>query len=128
MADSDVFFAEDAFGAQFCVHEGAIATFDPETGTFETMAANMEEWAQKILDDYGLWTGHQVAHDWQVQRGLIPPRARLVPITPFVLGGEFSVNNVHLVEAVKGMKYRASIAMQIRDRPDGTPISLRVVQ
>jgi hypothetical protein len=44
-----------------------------------------------------------------------------------VLGGEFSVENLHAVEAVKGMKYRGSIAVQLRDLPDGTPVKLNVI-
>lgn len=128
MAGAVVFFAEDVFGTQFCIRDGRVATFDPETGAFEAMAADLEEWAQQILNEYGLWTGHKVAHEWQVEHGPIPAGARLVPITPFVLGGDYSVANVHVIEAVEGMKYRASIAAQIRDLPDGTAITLRVIE
>ncbi len=128
MADDAVFFAEDVFGTQFCFREDGVATFDPETGAFEVIAADVEDWAQKILNEYDLWTGHRVAHEWQVNHGPIPAGARLVPITPFVLGGEYSVANLHVIDAVKGMKYRASIAVQIRDLPDGTPITLRVIE
>jgi hypothetical protein len=128
MANDAVFFAEDVFGMQFCIREGTVATFDPETGAFETMAADVEQWADKVLREYDVWTGYNVAHEWQVKHGPIPAGSRLVPSTPFVLGGEYSVRNLHVIEAVKGMKYRASIAVQIRDLPDGTPITLRVIE
>lgn len=88
MADGAVFFAEDVFGNQFCVRDGGVATFEPETGAFELMAADLEEWAQKVLDDYELWTGHKVAHEWQALHGPIPVGARLVPITPFRARGK----------------------------------------
>lgn len=128
MAGTAVFFAEDVFGTQFCLREGLVATFDPETGAFEPMAEDIEDWAQKVLNEYGLWTGYKVAHEWQLAHGPIRAGSRLVPTTPFVLGGDYSVANVQAIDAVKGMKYRASIALQIRDLPDGTPIALRVIE
>jgi hypothetical protein len=128
MANGAVFFAEDAFGTQFCVHDGAIATFEPETGTFGRIAADTDEWAAKILDDYSFWSGHPVARAWQSQHSPLPVGSRLIPTTPFVLGGKFEATNVHAVDAVTGMKYRASIARQIRDLPDGASITLKVIE
>jgi hypothetical protein len=128
MANGAVFFAEDAFGTQFCVRGGGISTFDPETGAFEPMAADVEEWAAKILGDYAFWSGHPVARTWQTQHGPLPIGSRLVPTTPFVLGGKFEASNMHAVDAVKGMQYRASIAVQIRDLPDGASITLKVIE
>lgn len=127
MAENAVFFAEDVFGTQFCIRNGQIATFDPETAAFETIAVNIKEWAQLILDDYEFWTGYKIAHDWQMQYGPIPIGRRLVPTTPFVLGGSYSVANVRAIDAIEGMNYRASIAVQIRDLPDGTQVTLRVI-
>jgi hypothetical protein len=126
MADGAVFFAEDVFGVQFCLRDEGVATFDPETGAFEAIATSLVAWALAILDDPGLWTGHRIAHAWQLANGSIPTGSRLAPVTPFVLGGEFSVDNMKVTEAVKGMRYRASIAVQLRDLPDGTPVTLRV--
>lgn len=128
MAESAVFFAEDAFGTQFCIRDAGVATFDPETGAFEQMAVDVEEWASKVLGDYSFWSGHAVARAWQLQHGPLPVGARLVPTTPFVLGGKYEAANVHAVDAVKGMKYRASIAVQIRDLPDGASITLNVIE
>lgn len=127
MAEDAIFFAEDVFGVQFCIHRGVVASFDPETGVFDPVAHDLEEWARVVLDDIGLWTGYRVAHDWQVLHGRIPQGARLVPITPFVLHGEYSIENVRAMDAAESMKYRASIALQIRDLPDGATVKFRVV-
>jgi hypothetical protein len=127
VADGVFCFAEDVFGMQFCLSSDAICRFDPETGASELVADTLEEWASALLRDYEVWTGHRIAHEWQVIHGPIPVGSRLVPVIPFVLGGEFSVQNCHLLEAVKGMKYRASIAVQIRDLPDGATVKLRTI-
>jgi hypothetical protein len=126
MAKEAVFFAEDVFGTQFCIHDGAIATFEPETGAFERMAADMDEWATLILGDYSYWSGHAVGRAWQLLHGPLPIGSRLVPITPFVMGGRYEAANVHAMDAAAGMEYRASIAVQIRDLPDGTSVKIRV--
>jgi hypothetical protein len=126
MADGLVFFAEDAFGCQFALRGDAVVTFDPETGETEELARGLEAWAARLLEDYRVLTAHPIAHDWQVQHGAIPRGARLVPTTPFVLGGAFAVDNLRAVDAVEGMRFRAHIATQIRDLPDGAKIRLVV--
>jgi hypothetical protein len=123
-----VFFAEDVFGNQFCLRGNQVFTFDAETGALEPVTDSMDAWAQRILDDYELLTGYRLARDWQELNGAIPIGARLVPITPFMMGGDYAVGNLHAVEAVRGMRYRASIAMQIRNSPDGTTVKLKVVE
>ena len=127
LADGALFFAEDALGSQFALRDGEVVVFDPETGTFEPMARDLEDWAAKVLADPDVWTAHSLARAWQEANGQLRDGHRLVPVTPFVLGGAFSVENLRSMEATKGMRYRAEIAVQIRDLPDGTPVNLRVV-
>ncbi len=127
MAKGLLCFAEDVVGMQFCLKDGGVSRFDPETGEVEVMAPDPEHWAEMILGDHELWTGFRLAHEWQEDHKPLPVGSRLVPITPFVLGGEFTSKNLHVLEAVKGMRYRASIAVQIRDLPDGASVNLRVI-
>lgn len=128
MADGVVFFAEDAFGGQFCLRDGAIFAFDPETGELEELADSMESWAKLVLSDYPALTGHPVARAWQQLNGRLRDGARLVPKIPFVLGGAFEAANLVALDAVEGMRYRASVAVQIRDLPDGAQVQLRVIE
>lgn len=125
MATGCLFFAEDIFGNQFCLRGGSVLTFDAETGALEPLATDMEAWAETILDDYGLWTGHRLAHEWQEIHGPLQAGLRLVPKLPFVLGGEYDASNLYAMNAVESMRYRADIALQIRDAPDGTAVMLK---
>ena len=52
-------------------------------------------------------------HDWQVDNGAIGYGYRLIPIKPFVMEGEFAVDNLHSVKDVDGMLYRGDIAVQL---------------
>ena len=127
LADGYLFFAEDLFGGQFCLRGEEVGTFDPETGEFEAMANDLEGWAREILADYEVLTGHPLAQAWQRQHGPLPAGQRLLPKMPFVAGGEYELSNLYPLDAVEGMRFRAELARQIRDAPDGAQIRIAVV-
>ena len=121
------FFAEDVFGNQFAIRQARIVSFEAETGQIEDVADTLEEWADQMMEDYEYLSGYPLAHAWQELNGSITAGSRLVPKIPFVLGGEFNVDNLHELDAVKGMRWRGDLAIQIRDLPDGASIELKVV-
>ena len=127
LADDRLFFAEDIFGGQFCISDGSIHSFDPETGEMNHLADSMDEWAGLILSDHEFLTGYPLGHAWQVTNGPIPAGKRLLPKVPFVAGGSYSVDNLHAVDAVAGMRFRGEIACRIKDLPDGEGIGFDVV-
>jgi hypothetical protein len=127
LAADCLFFAEDIFGNQFAIRNARIVSFDAETGDMEDVAATVYGWADRMLDEHEDLSGFPLAHRWQERNGAIVPGSRLVPKIPFVLGGEFAVDNLHSIQAVKGMRWRGDLAVQIRDLPDGASIELKVV-
>jgi hypothetical protein len=122
-----LFFAEDAFGGQFCIADGGVVRFNPETGEREQIAASIYEWAAVILADSRMQTGWPLAHDWQARYGPLALDQRLVPKIPFVLGGEYVIQNLHALDCVAAMHFYADIARQIHDLADGSQVRLRVV-
>ena len=128
VANRYVFFAEDAFGEQFGLGHESVYKFDPETGAVEEHAPDLEQWAARVLDDYEYETGYPLAREWQVQHGPLPQGQRLMPKTPFVLGGAYDTDNLYAADALTGMKSRADIWKQIRDLPDGAKVRLRIVK
>lgn len=122
LADNVVFFAEDIFGGQFCIKDGSIYIFDPETGSLEYLAADVESWAEKVMHDYEVLTGYPLAHQWQKRNGPVRAGMRLLPKVPFVMGGDFSLDNLYVADAVEGMRLRADIADKIKNLPDGTQV------
>jgi hypothetical protein len=115
-------FAESIFGEQFCLLDGAVFRFDPETGDFERLCRSIEEWAEAILNDFNSLTGYPLAHAWQVRNGALAPKHRLIARIPFVCGGEFAAENLAAIETAQGMRSRANLARQIRDVPYGGKI------
>lgn len=126
MAEGLLFFAEDAFGHQFAIRGDGIVSFDPETGKAEALSPDLEGWAERILDDYEFLTGYPLLHEWQERNGPIPSDYRLAPRVPFVAGGDFSLENLYLANSVEIMRFRASLAQQIKDLPDGAQIRLKI--
>jgi len=118
-------FAEDLFGIQFCIVDNHVCTFDPETGEMKAQWTSLEEWANAILSDKNAMTGYPIAHEWQLINGPLLLGYRLIPKIPFVLGGEFKIENLFLMEDARGMLSRANIANQIHEIPDGTQIILQ---
>ncbi|MCU1719276.1 SMI1/KNR4 family protein [Pseudomonas sp. 5P_3.1_Bac2] len=126
LADGCLFFAEDVFGGQFCIKDNNVCIFDPETGALEYLADDIESWVKILLSDYEALTGYPLAHQWQKKNGQLPTGKRLLPKVPFVLGGEFVLENLYLADAVEGMRFRADIASQIKDLPDGAQVKFNI--
>lgn len=126
LAEGCLFFAEDAFGGQFCIYDEGVYSFDPETAKKKWLAPSLEIWADLVLGDYDYLTGYPLAHEWQELNGPLPRGHRLVPIRPFVAGGDFEVSNLSLRNSVKAMKMRGDIASQILQLPDGAEIEIRM--
>jgi len=119
-----LFFAEDVFGEQFALGDKGVSRFDPETASVESVAPDINQWAARILKDYNYETGYRLAHEWQDKHGPLAPGKRLLPKIPFVLGGEYKIENLYASDALTGMEYRAEMWQQIRELPDGTNVRL----
>ncbi|HYG66901.1 MAG TPA: hypothetical protein VD838_04550 [Anaeromyxobacteraceae bacterium] len=119
-------FAEDVFGIPFCCGEAGVQRFDPETGALEQLATTLEDWAALVLAEFAFQTGHPLAHAWQVKHGPLAPTQRLAPKVPFVLGGAYELDNLYAADALESMRFRADLARQIRDLPDGARVKLVV--
>lgn len=128
LAEGMLFFAENALGDQFCIHEGLVCNFDAETGEIKSLGKTLAEWAQSVLQNYKFLTAYPLLHQWQLKEGALPVGMRLMPKIPFVFGGGFTLENLYPINAVRGMKSRGNLAKQIKDLPDGTQIKFRVIE
>jgi len=124
LADEALFFGEEAFGNQFCIRKGSVCFFEAETGEYREMAKSIEDWAKVVLDDYEFQTGFPLLHEWQLRNGRLEPGQRLIAKFPFVLGGEYVLDNLAAMGAVEIMRARANIAWQLQDVPEGTNVEI----
>lgn len=126
LADGLFFFAEDIFGTQFALLGDRVVLFDPETGDAEPVGDSLDTWAGHILADWQVVTGFPLAREWQHRHGPLAPGQRLIPLQPFVLGGEFEVANLRVSDDVQAMLERGALAQQLHGLPDGTRVSIEI--
>jgi hypothetical protein len=124
--DGHWFFAEDAYGGQFSIRDERVYSWDPETAEAEAVAASIEQWASRVLEDYDFLTGHSVAAAWQRSNGPLAQGDRLVPRTLFVLGGEYAPDNLIAMADDKGMRIRGGLWQQTKDLAPGTELRFDV--
>lgn len=121
-----LFFAEDIFQDQFCISSEGIFRFVAETGQRCFLADSFEGWARVILRNDRTETRWPLAHIWQERNGRLTEGTRLLPKTPFFLGGDYTLENLWAGDAVEGMRFKADLAMQTRNLPDGAKVRLVV--
>lgn len=121
-----LFFAEDAYGNQFGIMGDEVILFFSEFAEIEVLAKTLNEWIELLLTDWRGFTGYELAHKWQIQHKPLAHGERLVPKKPFVLGGKYEVHNLYAGNAIDTMRFRGSLARQLGNLPDGTPINMRI--
>jgi hypothetical protein len=116
------FFAEDIIGRQFALHKDEVHSFDPETGTFESWASDLEGWAARILEDPDD-LGESRLVEWQADHGPLGPSQRLMPSIPFMFAEATDVQ-WRVIEDVELMKRYARLFRETMNAPEGTQIAL----
>lgn len=119
-----LFFAEDILQDQFCLRKAGpgVCRFHAETGQTTFMAESVEKWAGLILSGYETETGWPLVHEWQKKNGPLSFGQRLMPKTPFFLGGEYNIENLRPGNPLEGMRFKGELATQTRNLPDGAQV------
>ena len=101
-----------------------VLRFHGETGRTTLVADSLDAWAGVILSNHEVETGWPLAHGWLAKNGPLTPGKRLMPKTPFFLGGEYKVDNLWAGDPLEGMRFKANLAIQTRDLPEGAKVKL----
>lgn len=128
LAEGLLFFAEDIFQDQFCLSakQNGVFRFHAESGQTDSFSDSLEKWAARILSNDRVETGWPLAHEWQTMNGPLPNGQRLMPKTPFFMGGEYTLENLWAGNPIEGMRLKGDIAVQTRNMPSGTKIRLNI--
>ena len=119
-----IFFSQDIFACQYAISKKSIYKFEPETGKISHHSNSLNSWAKKIIEDYDYETGWSVANEWQKINGPLPTGHRLLPKTPFILGGDYISENMVLVPTEIAIDKLGQLYEQINDIPDGKEITI----
>ena len=122
-------FAEDVFGFQYLFDRNGVVQLNIETGELQSLCKTFSEWIHLILKETKFYTGYPIAERWNETHPdeIITGKLHLCPIIPFVCGGNYDMENLFLLDALKCLSLKADIARQIKDLPDGTQIKFNFV-
>jgi hypothetical protein len=124
-----IVFAQDIFGNQFAFNQNIekIVFFNIETGEQEAVASSFIEWISVLLNDLEYFTGLNLVVSWKKKNSLAFDE-RLCAKKPFVIGGEYSLNNLYASKFPDYLVANANIAWQVYNLPDGTDIKLKIIE
>lgn len=126
LADGPPFVAENFLGEQYRIVDEAVFCWNPETGEQEPTGMTFGDWLARVRSDPGSEVPTWLLDDWQAAHGPLSPGDHLAPLVPFVLGGGYEVENLHATPGVADLRWRAQLAVQLQDLPDGTDVRLHV--
>lgn len=110
---------------QFAIQDKTrVVTFDPETAKVTVLGELLDDWAAWILEDVNAHGCRAHAKQWQNQHGALQPEQRLIPRKFFVLGGDYSPDNIIAKDAIECMRIHGPIAQRIHQLPDGTALHM----
>ena len=122
---SDLFFiGQDIFGNQFGINKDGCHLFNIETGDTEFLAKDFNELLEIIYYDLSYYSGMKLIDEWIKQNNKFLASERFVPKIPFVLGGNYTIDNIYSMDCILAIKYNANIAKQVHNIPDGTDFKI----
>ena len=118
--------AEGFLGDQYAVVDSLVVRWDPETGETESTDIPADAWIAGVREDASSQEPVWLLEEWERSNGPLSVTKHLAPKLFFVLGGEFEVENLYSADAASDLAWRAQLAHQIRDLPDGAEVKLHV--
>jgi hypothetical protein len=121
------FFAADLFGNLFAFRDSKVYLFFIDSGEFEFVSNNFEDWVDIVINEPDYYIGYKYVDNADALTIIkLSEGYRMGATLPFVLGGAYSIENLRLKHYKENLYFNASIASQISDLPDGTPIVLDI--
>lgn len=121
------FFGMDIFGNPFAFNDDNVVFFNLESGEKEIIAKNFDNWIKELDDDIDYYTGKSLADKLNdYQNNELSKGKRLCPKYPFILGGEYNMNNLVLKDYLENISFNADIAKQVYSLPEGSQIKIKI--
>jgi hypothetical protein len=79
-----------------------------------------------LQEDGDYLTGESLLARWESKNGYLNTGDRLCPKKPFVVGGEYDIENLSPLGIEKNLSYNSELAKQIHNLSDGTPIRFQI--
>lgn len=125
IVDDLFFFGQDIFGNGFAFENENIILFNIESGQKEILANSFDGWLDVLYEDLDYYTGESLVYELNhSEREELTKEKRLCPKYPFILGGEYNIDNLVLKGYIENISYNADIAKQVYNLPEGSKIKI----
>lgn len=122
-----MFFAEDLFGNSYAFETSKIVLFNIESGQKETISSGFSDWLKILNTDLDYLTGVSFTEEINNEnKKALAQSKRLCPKYPFVLGGQYSIENLVLKDYIENIQFSSSIAKQIYNLPEGAKVKINI--
>jgi hypothetical protein len=120
-------FGEDLFGNLLTFHKERVYLFDIETAEFSEIASDFSKWLEVLQADLDFYCGSSITENLpEITIKKLVEGNRLCPKMPFILGGEYSLDNLVLKNYRANLEFNCDLAWQIVNLPDGTQFSIEI--
>jgi len=126
LSEGKTFFGQDVFGNQFAFSNEGVVMFNIETANVEFLATNFEDWLRVLSEDTDYLTGRHLLKKWNAKNKPLEFGQRLCAKKPFIIGGEYDLENLYAQYFPTYLSSNANIARQVHNAPDGTQVILKV--
>lgn len=115
---ADIPFAQDCFGDQFLLREGAVLRLFAETGEMEEIAGSLDDFLSAAQDD--------IEGYLNVQPAELAPGQLTLAYPPFCVEESESEVGLSKLPAIEVIRFHATVAKQLRGVPEGARIKFNV--
>jgi hypothetical protein len=124
---SDMFFiGQDIFGNQFGMKKKGYYLFNIETGDIEFLAKCFDDLLEVIYYNLSYYSGKELIAEWVMRNNKFIASDRFAPKIPFVLGGDYTIDNIYSLNCILNIRNNANIAKQVHNLPDGTNFKIEI--
>ena len=116
------FFASDIFGNQFCFKNDHIHLFNLESGELTFLANSFADFVDILKEDSEFTTGKPYKQQYELEKGMMLLAHKIRALKPFVIGGDYKIENFVATDFNELVIYNSKIAHQIHNLPNGTEV------
>lgn len=119
---------EDVFGNLFLYRSNAWGLFNVESAAVEQIANGLDDFLTILTNDIEYYSGGELLDSLSaLEVDMLGNGYRLAPKVPFILGGDFTPDNLCLKMFDENLGFSATIAHQIFNLQDGQRIKIKLI-
>lgn len=123
---TDVPFSQDALGDQYLLRDGTVLLLNGESDESEAIAESLTIFLEAASSGAVRYLALEPLVAFREQGGTLAPGQLLSVYPPLVMKADASGYSYRAVSAADLIAAHASLAAQLRDLPDGTPVRIVV--